>query len=1180
MSDVRLPVMPAETEAVRTATEVQARAADPMHSAFVMANAGSGKTKVLIDRVARLLLRREDGRPGAKPDSILCITYTKAAASEMLSRLFRTLGQWSVMPDDDLRKKLSRLQGRPESNYSDDELGDARALFASALETPGGLRIETIHAFCARVLRRFPLEAGVFPGFSEIEEDEARTLWEEARGKAVLAARDADPERLALLALEGGHEGAMLALDTLRSIGTTVLRFAEHYGEDLDAMDDALRARLQAPEASVGELLDFAMLEELPEPDIRTVAELLLTGGKTDAATGEKLMAVLASRDAGERFAIYRTVFRTGTGDLRASNPYTKGMGEALPLVPALFQMKDGLGEEALRMIELEERLNRAAAFARTSAMLRVGLPALKAYRQLKRARAALDFDDLIEHTRILLTATGMSDWVLYKLDGGLSHVLLDEAQDTSPAQWELVDALTGEFDAGQGIDRSQDPRTLFVVGDEKQSIYSFQGADPSQMLKQYHRFHGRNAALLKESMEMSFRSGPEVLTFVDTVWNTAPPIPAAQADAPAEGDNLVRHVSWRADQHGSVELWPITPKLEDEAEDAWARPVNAMRSSSPKAQLALDVAKAVREMIDAKESIWAETGKGWIRRAVEPQDILILVRGRTGGLFDAIISALKAKGLPVAGADRLKLGDHIGVQDCLNLMRFAALPDRDLTLAEILRGPFVGLVDDDRYLFELAQGRRKSETLWSRINASNDPAVKAAAAFLQGLLDRAHLPPFDFLTAVLDVPGADGQTGWEKLNARLGHPARDPVEALVAEAIAFDSTEPASLQCFIARMEAGEVEIKRDLAAPEREIRVMTVHGAKGLQAPIVILPDMTSAPKPSGGKVHEIDGAPVWSPRREGELPEVTAARALADAKAEEEHRRLLYVALTRAQDRLILAGHWYGGVKGAGYHERSWYGLCLNAMDRLAPAEGEARNELRRYGETPSSAPRMGVEAGGEAGFPDWVLEPVAAPSAAQRRFSAPTSLLGREMPVMAPFGEGREARLKRGRLIHALLQYLPDLPEADREAAGRNFLARDASLEEAERAEMLGAALGVLQDPAMAGVFAPGGRAEAAIIGASKEHLPPGVVINGRVDRLVVSETEVLIVDFKTDQPAPDTPEGVGESYRLQMAAYWAVLKEAWPDRIVRAALCWTDGPKLMPLPEGMLLDSLKRAGSEV
>ncbi|MCA8899919.1 MAG: PD-(D/E)XK nuclease family protein, partial [Hyphomonas sp.] len=714
---------------------------------------------------------------------------------------------------------------------------------------------------------------------------------------------------------------------------------------------------------------------------------------------------------------------------------------------------------------------------------------------------------------------------------------------------------------------------------DEKQSIYSFQGADPSQMLAQYQDLHAQNEALLKESMEMSFRSGPEILSFVDQVWNGAPVIPNAPALLPSEEANLVSHKARRVNQPGLVELWAVEPRIEEEEEDAWSRPVNAMPVGSPKARLARKVAVAVDAMIARRETIWVEEGSKWRRRAVTPQDILILVRGRTGGLFEAIISELKRRNLPVAGADRLKLGDHIGVQDCLNLMRFAALPARDLTLAEILRGPFVGLVDDDLYLFELAHGRgRNGPSLWQRVQESADPDVQAAAAFLNGLITNRHLPPFEFLSAVLDVPGADGATGWEKLNTRLGPPARDPVEALVAEALAFDSTEPASLQAFVARMEAGEVEIKRDLAAPDGEIRVMTVHGAKGLQAPVVILPDTTAKPKAAGTRVHDLGGVPVWSPRKDTDLPEVAAARALADAKAEEEHRRLLYVALTRAQDRLIIGGAWYGGATGGGYDDRSWYALCLDAMNTLAPDEADAEG-IRRYGDVPPCEPGTPAAAAQASVLPGWALRAVPDQPEPRRRFSAPTGLLGRTMPVMAPFGAGREARLQRGRLIHALLQYLPDLPEADREAAGRNFLARDASLTEAARAEMLGAALGVLQSPEMAGVFAPGGRAEAAIIGASPR-LPEGVVINGRVDRLVITPDEILIVDFKTDQPAPDEVSGVGLSYVLQMAAYWAVLKEAWPDRAVRTALCWTDGPKLMPLPEDLLIDSLNRAESEV
>ena len=1177
MADPNAPVFESNTaEAFLAAIGVQAAVANPAVPAFVSANAGSGKTKVLIDRVARLLLRRDDGRKGAEPDSILCITYTKAAASEMLSRLFKTLGRWSVMEDEKLRKELAKLEGRKEAAYTPDDLKAARALFARALESPGGLRIETIHAFCSRVLRRFPQEAGVLPGFSEIEEDEASALWQAARASAVLQAQDVSPDLLDILALEGGHDGAMAGLDMLRWSANGVLDFAGVHDFDFDAMDFALREGLNAPEANALEMLDLAMGEGLPVADLKAAIGVLQGGAVTDQKTAEVLVAVLEARQSEDRWELYRGIFTTGSGDYRKSNPYTAGSAKQSPIIADLFQMKDGEGREVSRVRNLSESLARARAFERTSALLRVGVPALQTYQQAKAARAALDFDDLIHRTRILLTQNGMSDWVLFKLDGGLSHVLLDEAQDTSPPQWELITALTEEFFSGLGAERQQDPRTLFVVGDEKQSIYSFQGADPSKFRDKQAELGLRATDMVQGSMDMSFRSSPQVLEFVDQVWNCAPPIDVPHAPTAPLTADVVKHMARRANQPGCVELWPIEPVEEDEPADAWDRPVNAMRSSSPKAKLAKRLAVQIKDMIASGETIWAEEpDRSWVRRPMQPQDVLVLVRGRTGGLFDAMIGALKSAGLPVAGADRLKLLDHIGVQDCLNLLRFVVLPEADLTLAEILRGPFLGLLDDDRFLYPLASERGKGVSLWARVQESTDPDVQVAAAFLRRLLERTDLAPYEFLSSVMDQAGPDGQTGWEKINARLGTPARDPVEALMSRALQHDSVEPASLQGFLAAMEARDTEIKRDLAAPEREVRVMTVHGAKGLQAPVVVLPDTTAAARGGSTRLFDLDGLPVWSPRKDVDTPELAAQRAIADAKAEEEHRRLLYVALTRAQDRLIIAGHWTGRLTGTGYARNSWYALCSDAMDAFAAGGGD---DVRRYGEP---GPLMGGEGGVgglEGHVPDWALRlpPGNGPT---RRLSAPTSLLSRLTPVSAPFGAHREAQMKRGRLIHSLLQYLPELPRDLREAAGREFLKRDVELDDAQRAEMLGAAMGVLSDPAMAEVFAPGGRAEAAVIGTAGE-LPKGTVINGRVDRLVVTPDRVLVIDFKTDQPAPDTVSGVADTYLAQMGAYWAVLRQAYKGREVVAALCWTDGPKLMVMPEDNLLAALKRAQSEV
>lgn len=1157
-------------DALKAATAAQAVAANPGASAYATANAGSGKTKVLIDRVARLLLRRPDGRPGANPDSILCITYTRAAASEMLTRLFETLGKWAVMEDEPLRLALAKLEGADPQIYLLAQLKAARALFARALETPGGLRIETIHAFCARILRRFPLEAGVMPGFTELEEQDAREIWHAAKQAAILRAAGEDRPLLALLAREAGRDGASSALDALKASGRALRKFAADHSDDPCAMEQAVREAIKPPDASPDALLAQAMGADFPVAAVRRAMAALSGGKLTDHKLAEQLRGVLESGNAGDAFNLYASVFLTVSGEPRKKSPFTKGVADAAPIVAELFAIGDNPGSETVRIESLTADLRRAEAFARTSALLKLGLPALAAYEAEKARRGALDFDDLIERTRDLLASEGLSSWVLYKLDGGLNHVLLDEAQDTSPAQWELIRALTQEFTAGEGRERLQDPRTIFMVGDEKQSIYSFQGADPSRFLKETEALTLRDAKVAQADMRMSFRSSPEILNFVDTVWNAAPEIDVQFADArPMPADKIV-HTAKRWDEPGRVELWPVMPRDADPQTDAWSQPLDALVLTSPKVKLARAIARSVRQMVTGGAVVWEDGAE----RAARPGDVLILVRERRGGLFEAVINALKSAGVPVAGADRLQLADYIGVQDCLNLMRFAALPERDLALAEILRGPFGGLVDDDRFLFVLAAGRRKGETLWSRVLASEDADVTPVRVFLQSLTDKAGLPPFEFLSAVLDQPDAAGVTGWAKLNARLGTPARDPIEALLARALAHDASGPSSLQLFVASLESTPVEIKRDLAEAGAEVRVMTVHGAKGLQAPIVILPDTTAKPKLTSDAILSADGALIWSPRKDTDIEPAARARLVAEAKAHEEHRRLLYVALTRAQDRLLVAGYWYGSDSetAAGCHADSWYALCRNAMEQLPSRTLD--DGVVEYGAAARGiAPARSAETAA-APLPDWARKPPP-PDALTRRMTAPTSLLGPKTRVVAPFDPKREARLKRGRLIHSLLQYLPELPVASRRAAGAAFLSREPELTKPQKAEMLRSAEAILNDPALSELFGPGGRAEAAVIGTSPK-LPDDLVINGRVDRLVVTPSRVLVIDFKTDQPAPDDVSGVADGYITQMAAYAAVLESAFPGREVVAVLCWTDGPRMMRIPPEMLSVSLNNA----
>jgi ATP-dependent helicase/nuclease subunit A len=1176
------PVASPDSPAFTAAIGAQAIAANPERSAWVEANAGSGKTKVLIDRVARLLLTRPDGRKGAPPDSILCVTYTKAAANEMLSRLFATLGDWSIASDEALRKNLSRLEGRRPSDYSAEDLRDARTLFARALETPGGLRIETIHAFCARILRRFPLEAGIAPGFKEIEDREADELWQAVLNSEIERAAAEHEEAVITLSRATGGRGIKAALETLRFQREPLLAFSRRLQSSAAPMSALIREALNAPDGSSEDLIEAAMGVAFPRAEIAPLTDVISGHPKAtgkDHKLTEAIRFACSDAPALERWAVWLRAFTTASGDWAKSNPYGVCHKDDA-LIPDLFQVKGAEGREITRVKAAHTALKSIEAAERSEALLTLGLPIVAAYQREKRKRAALDFDDLIEQTRRLLTVSNAAQWVLYKLDGGLTHILLDEAQDTSPRQWDLINALLVEFQAGQGRERSAEPRTQFVVGDPKQSIYSFQGADQEQFERERRGFIQReealhSAALLPE-MVMSFRSSQEVLTFVDKVRELAP-LPDATTDvAPPFDANLSRHEPRRANQPGRVELWPLITRENGDVEpdDPWL-PVDHIPENAPTRRLAEAIAKTVKQAIDQGETVWREdrASREWSRSPLEPQDILILVRQR-GPLFNAIIENLKKLDLPVAGADRLKLLDVLGVQDCLNLLRFALQPGDDLTLAEILRGPFCGLIDDDHHLFPLAHNRGDM-SLWERLSSSTDPVFAQARAFCQCLLDHAGSGAHAFLARTLyEAIDTEGATGLDRLVQRLGEPVRDPVRALLAKALRHDMAAPASLQRFLEEIEADESDLKRDLGEPEREIRVMTVHGAKGLQAPFVILPDTTAATKTNDSPIFlSADGVPLHSGSKGSDNAVLAELRALRDAAAERESRRLLYVALTRAQDRLIICGAESGQNKKTGYAKSSWYRWCQMAMCDLTanapPEDGERLDSVLAIGGDPICLPRKIASDRQGTAAPSWISQPAPTEAPLMAPLS-PSRLDASPAITISPFGEKRRERLRRGRLIHDLLQRLPLLSMAERQGAAERFLAAEDTLSQEQVSEIISVSLKTLNDPQFTDIFSQAGRSEVPVVGKLGEDQ----IINGRVDRLLVTDTKVLIIDYKTDQPAPTQASDVSSAYLKQMAAYQAILSQIYPDKAVECALLYTDGPHLVGLPDVLLSESLK------
>jgi ATP-dependent helicase/nuclease subunit A len=1155
-------------------SEHQRLAADPETSAFVTANAGSGKTTTLVNRVARLLLRR------VEPDTILCVTYTKAAAAEMQRRLFETLGKWALMDDLTLRAELVKLEGNPAYAYGAEELSRARTLFAKALETPGGLKIQTIHAFCEKLLRRFPLEAGVSPGFQVLDDVSAAEVAAEARDRVACRALAGEPllaeaySRFAVALDFAAFEGMFTAFETRREdIFAYIARcggfaglpqaVAEACG--LEGMEDAARIEERAANPPA---LDLRLWRE--------AARTLRTGTSSDQARAEAFARVAEQAIAGQaEFKAALRVFCNKDGSVATWLDKAAVLGAHPGLQLALQAERD-------RLLEASERAKSARVAEDTvQALILAGFYAA-AYADAKDARGALDFTDLVGRTAELLTGEDAAAWVLYKLDAGLEHILVDEAQDTAPDQWKIIDALTEEFFAGQGAKDRTVERAVFVVGDEKQSIFSFQGAAPERLAAQQDHYAGRAEAAGRRfaavPLQESWRSTPEVLAFVDAVFVAAE---MRQALRPRRGvalDEAIAHVANRADGPGTIDLWPLEREEEADERRAWDEPLDAEARRGAYRRLAENVAAEIERLVTRGEAVFCKAERRW--RAADYGDVLILVRKRST-LFEELLRACKRRGLPVAGADRLALSEHPVFEDFLALARFCLFEGDDLTLAALLRSPFCDV--DEASLFDLAHGREGS--LWAtlvRRGVERSEWLSARIFLGWAKSEAAARAPFDFYGRVLSRLDSRDRSMRARFMTRLGPEAGDALEAFLAQALAAEGRGIADLERFADGLSRLNVTVKREMDEPRGEVRVMTAHGAKGLEAPIVFLPETVTAGQGRASPLLETEeGGFLWCGSSAGDCAASSGARAWRKRRDEEEQLRLLYVALTRTRDRLVIAGRV--AAKARIENLKGWWAPLNAAFDHLGDQVRSVREgdrEIRRFGTDPQPMPTEARAQAGEVGLPPWVLRQPPAERAAAP-YAAPSTLT-EDDPTPAPSPLARSGglgRFRRGSIIHRLLQLLPDLAPTERKEGARRLLDKEADLTPEQRAEMAAAALAVLEDPAFAEVFAPGSRAEAAVAGGAPD-LPEGMLVSGRVDRMRIEPDRVLVIDFKTNRPAPRSIESADPAYVLQMAVYAAVLRAVFPGRRIEAALIWTDGPRLMPIPEAVMsgaLAGMKRGG---
>ena len=1103
---------------IARASADQAKASDPAASVFVSANAGTGKTKLLTDRVLRLLLS------GAPADAILCVTYTRAAAAEMRNRIFKRLADWAIIPAKALGEDLENMGIHTPSQ---DMRRRARSLFAEILDNDDGPRVETVHSFCQSILRRFPIEAGVAPHVQLADDDEQSRLKAMARANILY---HPSPELAAsvLLIAEAVSEGRAdeIVNDFInRAVGLDspdcLAQIESHFRDDLgvvsaDTERDMLMARLDLIQVEKLRAVSVALQTSKSKIQIDRGAKMAVWLAQTGEGRIEKLSFLVDAL-----FSAGKPRKQLSNADIRKTSPQIDAIQKQ-----AIETIKPLLPDRAAQICR-----------DRTMALYRFGMAFNQEYSRLKTQRGLLDYNDLITRTNNLLAASEAAQWVAWKLDNGIQHLLIDEAQDTSPAQWKLLRRLVDEFFDGEGASPHRAstatslPRTMFAVGDFKQSIYSFQGADPLVMNQNRSELSGRAKAIQADfrdvPLSVSFRSASPIL---DLVNKTIPDLGGI--------DDFTTHEMARSGAGGFVELWPVVKGNDDFGAEMLA---------------ATHLARRVKSWIGKRHLPSGDlVGAG---------DILILLRKR-GRFFELLLSALQIANVQVAGADRMQLAEQIEIQDLLALGDVMHLADDDLQLAAVLKSPLFGMSEDQ--LYDLAYNRGKA-SLMSRLMAHRgaDGALGKMADQLARWQSRAEYESvFGFFSFVL----VDG--GRQKFRDRLGRAVDESLDHFLNLAQNFALGGGVSLLEFLTAIRSSGGEVKRDMdASGTDEVRIMTIHGAKGLEAPIVILPDMLASRGKSEPVLPAADGSVhYWLPPSDLARPAfVDEARQAATTLRTEEDNRLLYVAMTRARDGLVIGG--WEKPNGVRRLDGSDYALLSAAIKATKTAienedgtvsitaEQTAKIDDKREKE-PKLPPKKPVDD-----TADWLFRPAPMDDKSGRPIRPSQPGLDHDPQSLAAGvakqnAQSRQIGLAYGKLAHRLLEQLPATDAAVRRDRAVQIAGQSRDVPDAMAASLIDKLLTLIDLPAFAPLFSKDALVEVPINGRLN-----GIGIAGQIDRLFIDDKRIILADFKTGQPRENA---IPRSYLHQMALYDGLLQKIYPGRDIECWLVWVDTLDYQPI----------------
>lgn len=1135
---------------------LQRRASDPQSSSWVGASAGSGKTKVLTDRILRLMLPEKNGYSGTNPQKILALTFTKAGANEMALRIQERLSEWVTITDQDLESNLKNLLGY---KATDGQKQIARKLFAEVVDTPGGLKIMTIHSFCQSILGRFPLEAGLSPNFLPIEEPQAKKLLRQSRDTVLRQAKNEKgsplDEAIKHLATVQNEE----QFDTLLNNFVSERGQVQNILEKNFGIDGLYTALCQNFGITPGQneqeyLYQISDNSQLNDSALREACSVLAeNGGKQDI---ERSIIIqewldLSQEEKVRAYSSYKFAYLKKTDGEILKNLAVKKIVQNYP------KILETLETEAQRILSIEDDLKSIRTAFLTRDLFIVGSEILNQYDALKNDINALDFNDLILHTLNLLkgkttnlNGLNVAPWIRFKLDQGIDHILVDEAQDTNPEQWEIIDALCDDF-----FQDEDENRTLFVVGDDKQSIFSFQRASPEKFYSMKKWFSQKIQESRKSfqpvDFNISFRSVPAVLDLVDSVFSD---LDVSQFSKNQE----IVHQSYRYKQEGLVELWPVFESEKKEEFDPWQAPLEISESSSGATKMAEHVGETIKKWLDQKEELKS------YNRPIEAGDIMILVRSRTAFL-DQLVRSLKTRNIPVTGVDRMILNDQLVVQDLCAAAQFALLPNDDLNLAGLLKSPFIGWGEER--LYDITYDRK--ESLWAALKNSGHYSVIDWLKTLIPLSGR--LKPYDFFSYVIQTPcPAHDISGLHAIKSRLGAECMDSIDEFLSSALDFENDSVPTLQSFIQSQQSNDNEIKRQLEEEGESVRIMTVHSAKGLQAPIVILPDTirtSSSIKPERILWPDKSDAdvPYFFPQSR-EVPQIcTRAAENLSTQQTMEYRRLLYVALTRAEEKLYIGG--YKAAKDP--IDDSWYNYVERGFQKLEGVKTEETENglLLRFTNPATDKPdreHKNKEKIEESIViqPDWLFNPMPEEPYPPRPLM-PSRPSNSDVVFISPLQGDNDYRFVRGNITHKLLEILPDIPADRRKSAAEKFINGYSDLISTKiQNGILNETMKVLDDPVFSKIFGAGSMAEVSVTGLVEDRN----LVSGQIDRLLVTDTEVFIIDYKTNRPSPDSLKDVPEIYKDQMKSYRDIIRKIYPKHTIRTALIWTDGPTLMEIPD--------------